>query len=320
MSANRLPVRNARRGLLVVMAVMAALLAPGAVAGAQETAVPTLGAVLDGEVAGLSATATTAFAGEDPSRPAMEVEIQLTNPGDTSVPVAVPFGMLLATDDEADQTTGVLGPTDDPTLAEVAASGGTPEITAAPGTTYVMLTVYCAELDDGAPYEPTPMHYAGMAAEPLPAVLRNIAAQQPDDWVGQEAVWWVTDDPTYPPPADIAPLLEGVDAEAFASDPHQVVPDSAYAPGWSRAGVVDEAFDGGTQSRAPAIPGSSSGSWLFWLLAAGAVLGTIAIVAAARRGGRRPDAARVIVPPRPGWYPDPGGSSSYRFWDGARWR
>lgn len=313
--------RIPHRAVLAVVAVLAAVLAPAAVAGADETAAPpTLGAVLDGEVTGVAATALSSFAGEDPDRPSMEVEITLTNPGDAPVQVAVPFGTLLATDDESDQTTSVVGPTDDPTLAQVAASGGTPEITAEPGTTTVMLTVFCSEMDDGAPYEPTPMHYAGMAAEPLPTVLRNIAAQQPDDWTGQSAVWWVTDDPTYPPPADIAPLLEGVDAEAFAADPHRVIPDSAYAPAWSRAAVVDEAFDGGTQSSAPPLSGSSAGTWLFWMLAAGAVLGTIAIIAAARRGGRTPDAARVVVPPRPGWYPDPQGTGSYRYWDGTRWR
>jgi uncharacterized Tic20 family protein len=30
-------------------------------------------------------------------------------------------------------------------------------------------------------------------------------------------------------------------------------------------------------------------------------------------------AASGAPPPRPGWYPDPGGSAAHRYWDGTRW-
>lgn len=323
----RQPVARSRRvaaavglGLGLVFA-----LAPAAVAGAEEPpgAAPTLGAVMDGEVTGLDATATSDFAAlaPDADRPAMEVVVEITNQGDGPRAVAVPFGTLLATDTEADQTVAVGGPSDDPTLAAVAASGGTPELTAPPGDSTHRLTVYCTEADDGAPFEPTPLRHLGVAEEPLPQVLRNIAAQRPSEAVAQDAVWWVTDDATMPVPEVLAPLLNGVDTEAFAADPARVVPDTGYAPRWARAGVVEESFDNGNGDGSPVGPASTGPALLVWLLAAAAVA---AVVVIARQTSRpRPAAAPPSRPSsgagRPGWYPDPWGAVTQRWWDGQHW-
>lgn len=309
------------RLVAVGLAVAAVVLAAPAAAQAQDAAgpAPSLGAVLDGEVGGLSATATSDFGdvtAEEGASQDMRVVVEVTNDTATAAPVAIPFGTLLATDDDADQTVAVGGPADDPTLAQVAAAGGTPEVTAPPGRSTHSLVVYCTEADDGAPFEPTPMRHLGPAEEPLPTVLRQIAVQQPDPELAQSAVWWVTDDATAPVPAELAPLLEGVDTDAFAAAPHRVVPDTGYAPRWARAGVVDESFDGGGTVNGSVPAGDASLVGLVWVLVALATLvGAVAI--ATRAGRRRP--AEVTVTRAAGWYPDPWGAGSQRWWDGRTW-
>lgn len=320
------------RGLLAAMAVLAVLpvlaLAPATPASGQdpEPAAPALGSVLDGEAEGLTATATSDFGAASDAlgsadRPDMQVVVDVRNDSDADRPVAVPFGTLLATDDQADQTVAVGGPADGATLAEVAAAGGTPELVAPPGESTHVLVVYCSEADDGAPVEPTPMTFVGMADEPLPTVLRTIAARQPSAADAQDAVWWVTDDATLPVPAHLAPLLEGVDTDAFGADPHRVVPDTGYAPRWLRAGVVDESFDAGAASSSSLGGGGGSGlGVLLWAMLIGAGVVGLIVVASRQRGrsGSSPTAVRAPVRSA-GWYPDPWTPGAHRWWDGTRW-
>lgn len=320
------------RSMLAAMAVLAVVpvlaLAPATPVSGQdpEPGAPALGSVLDGEAEGLTATATSDFDGASEGlgttdRPDMQVVIDVRNDSGADRTIAVPFGTLLATDDQADQTVAVGGPADDATLAQVAAADGTPELVAPPGESTHVLVVYCSEADDGAPVEPTPMTFVGMADEPLPTVLRTIAARQASAADAQEAVWWVTDDATLPVPAHLAPLLEGVDTDAFGGDPHRVVPDTGYAPRWARAGVIDESFDAEGSSSSPLGGGSSSGLGLvLWAMLIGAGVVTLIVVASRQSGraGSGPTAVRAPVRAA-GWYPDPWSPGAHRWWDGRSW-
>ena len=111
---------------LVALLALALLASWPAAAGAQEVTEASLEGVLDGEVDGVTAEATTAFSSSATDPDDMRVTVEVTNATGAPATLAVPFGTLLATDEQADQTFAVAGPADDPTLAAVAASGGTP--------------------------------------------------------------------------------------------------------------------------------------------------------------------------------------------------
>lgn len=291
------------------------LLAPAAVGARDGAGIdPTLGATLDGEVAGLTVTATSDFVSEDSDD--MRVRVEITNDTGAPTTVAVPFGTLLATDDDADQTMAVGGPVDDLTLVQVAQAGGTPALAAPPGASTHELVVYCTEADDTAPFEPTPLRHVGQADDPLPEVLRQIAIQQPDPEVAQDAVWWVTDDATDPVPPALAPLLADIDTEAFATDPHRVVPNTGYTPRWARAGILDESFDGTGSSSGPGSVGGTGLGALIWVLAAIAAV-IAAVVITSRSGRERPVTVAATRPA--GWYADPWASGQQRWWDGQTW-
>ncbi len=311
--------RPSPRLLLAAAAAALALVAAPVAAGAQEApgapaAPAALGPVLDGDVEGLTAAASTDFDGAE----AMQVTVEVTNTTGAAATVAVPFGTLLATDEAADQTVAVGGPAGDPTLAAVAAAGGTPEVTAPPGQSSHTLVVYCTEADDGAPLEATPLRPVGPAEEPLPSVLRTVAAQDAPTALAQDAVWWVSDDASDPVPADLAPLLDGVDTAAFAAEPHRVVPDTGYTPRWARAGILDESFDGGTPAGGDVVGGAGPGlGLLVWLLAGAAVV--VAAVVLGTRSGRPRPAPAPVATRGAGWYPDPWGTGGHRWWDGRGW-
>lgn len=303
--------RSGRRSRWSRVAIALALVPLGLLSvttavGAQEpsASTPDLGTVLEGRAPGLAAEASTVAA----ATTTMTVAIEITNSSNSTQQVAVPFGALFATEGQADQTVATAGPEGDPALAALAAAGETPTIDAPPGTSTHTLLVFCAEADDTYPIEPTRMRSLGIAGEPLRRVLRNIAAQQPANAVGQDAVWWVTDGATLPVPEHIEPLLAGVDVERFAADPQRVVPDTGYEPRWARdgeqdgplyraeqderaAGIRDEQFDSG-RSGTTSSTGSGSpvtiGLWLVAVVIGAAVLIGFAVRQASRSGTRRP--------------------------------
>lgn len=319
--------------LVLVAAVLGLAVATAPVAaGAQEASAPTLAAVLRGEVDGVSAEATTAPIGEGD----MAVVVEVTNDGDDPVEVAVPFGMLVVTDVEGDQTMTVTPPSTDE-VVEVAAQGGTPTIEVEPGTSEHELPAYCTELDDGFPYDPAEVTPIDDAHPVLADTLRAATVADADHATTQDAVWWLTDEPLTPVDDRLADLL-AVDTAAFAAAPHRVTPDTGYVPLWMReelppgdggsletpepydeeaAGILDESFEG------PTSPTSSSGDGVdtgiaVWAILVGLVVVTSVVVAArAGRGGSAP--APVLARTRPGWYPDPWGGGGHRYWDGERW-
>jgi hypothetical protein len=259
----------------------------------------TLGAALDGEIPGVSAQAVGEFGMES----SMQVQVHVTNTTGAPVDLAVPAGTILETQVESEQSVVVVPPEYE-------------QVSVTPGESDIALTAYCAQEFDMGPWGPTDLSYAGMARDPLPQVLENIAAKDPPEYAAQDAIWWVTDSP-YAPLDDpqLASLLDGVDTAAFAESPTQVVPDPDYTPGWAGGGSAGvAAFDSATTG-----PDGRS-------LLTGAALAVFALVAVVglglwfglRRSGR-PHAATVAPERSPGWYPDPSGAPFRRFWDGRKW-
>jgi len=227
-----IPGSGARRAARLVLATsvlgLALATAPLA-AGAQEAgSVPTLAQVLDGEVDGVSAEAraTPADAGD------MGVVVEFTNDGDDAVEVAIPFGTLVVTEQEDDQTLAVTPPPS-PEVTEVAAAGGTPTIEVDAGTTSEELPAYCTELGDGYPYDGAAVTPIEAAHPVLADTLRAATVAGADHVTTQDAVWWLTDEPSVPVTGDLADLL-AVDTAAFAASPHMVTPDTGYVPMWMR--------------------------------------------------------------------------------------
>lgn len=317
----RLVIATAALGLAVATAPSAA--------GAQEATTPTLAEVLRGEVDGVTAEATTTPIDEDD----MGIVVEVTNTGDEAIEVAVPFGTLVVTNDEGDQTLAV-NPPPTPEAVEVAADGGTPTVAFDPGTSTRRLPAYCTELDDGYPYDGAPVSPIDPAHPALADTLRAAVAAEADPVTTQDAVWWLTDQPAVPVADPVAGLL-AVDAEAFAAAPHRVTPDTGYIPLWMRdevptngdgsfgpaddeevAAILDESFDG------PASPTGSDGGAAgagvaLWAVLVGLVVVTSVVVAV--RVGRRPAPAPLLATTGPGWYPDPWGGGGHRYWDGRAW-
>ena len=320
----RLVLATSVLGLALVTAPLAA--------GAQEAgAPPTLAQVLEGDVAGLDAEATTRPDGE------MGVVVEVTNDGDDPVDVAIPFGTLVVTEAESDQTLAVVPPTS-PEVIDVAASGGTPTIEVDPGTSSHDLDAYCTEMDDGYPFDDADVSPIDPAHPALAETLRAAVAAEADESTTQDAVWWLTDQPRVPVDEHLHGLL-AVDTAAFAADPHLVTPDTGYIPLWMReeippgdggsmgnpspydeeeaAGILDESFEGAAGPGSDTDgSGSSAGGPLLWLALVGLVV-TAAVVIAARASRTQPAPATVPVMAA-GWYRDPWGGG-HRYWDGQRW-
>lgn len=317
------------------MAGLIALAGPPA-AHAQDAPVDTAPALsireaLKGESEAVTGTAAGGFDGGD------TLDITLTLENHTAAPlvVAVPRGSLFETDDDAEQTAVAVGPADeDASLVKAAVD---PTVTLQPGENTVELTGFCAQHLDSGPNEVVPMTWAGVAAEPLTTVLTNIAATEPDDLSAQHAVWWVTDVPVLPVPSDVEPLLEGVDAEAFAANPKRVVADEQYTPAWGRDQALDSddpfgetPFDFTDPSGSDDPFGSDSGDsgggggLSFGLLLVLLVLGCAGVsVLVARSSSRKTpvvaQAARTGGSASPGWYPDPQRAGQVRYWNGSHW-
>jgi hypothetical protein len=293
-------------------------------------AAPSIRDALLGRSDQVSGIAEGGFGGGD----TLDITLTLQNLTDAPLEVVVPRGSLFEPEEESQQTAVAAGPVgEDPALVEV---GVDPTVVLEPGENAVELVGFCAQHLDSGPDQVVPLEWAGVAEAPLTTVLGNIAAQQPTDEAGQHAVWWVTDVPVVPVPAEVDPLLEGVDAEAFAANPTRVVADERYTPAWGRDQAIDPEdpfgqapFDlGGDPDTDPFAADDDSGGGGgvglgFFVL--GAVLACLAItVLVARSAGRRtPQLAEVSTRTSgatpAGWYPDPGRAGHVAYWDGAAW-
>lgn len=331
--AGRTDGRTARLVLVTAIVGLAVVVAAPLAAGAQDApaGTPTLAQVLDGEVAGVAAVATTTSIDEAE----MGVVLEITNHSGDPVDVAIPFGTLVVTEVEGDQTLAVTPPSS-PGVIDVAASGGTPTIEVDPGTSTHDLPAYCTELGDGYPGDApvTPIAPSDVA---LAETLRAATVADVDHSTTQSAVWWLTDEPTAPAPDDIAPLL-AVDAEAFAAAPYRVTPDTGYTPSWMReeilpedggsiasgprdeeaVAILDERFDGPASPVSGRDGSGTAGGPLLWVALIGLVV-VATVVIAARAGRTAPAALTALGGPQPGWYPDPWARGTHRYWDGQRW-
>ena len=323
--------RAARLVLATAVAGLAVATAPLA-AGAQEAPAPTLAEVLRGEVEGVTAEATTVPADQG----AIGIVVEVTNDGDDPLAVAVPFGTLVVTQTEGDQTLAVTPPPT-PEVVEVAAAGGTPTVEFAAGTSTQELPAYCTELGDGYPSDGVAVSPIDPAHPVLAETLRTATATEADHTTTQDAVWWLTDEPTVPVADHLRGLLE-VDTEAFAAAPHRVTPDTGYTPLWMRdevssggggsleesagpddeeaAAILDESFEGPGAPTSGADGGIGAGT-VVWAVLVGLVVVTSVVVAT--RAGRRPAGAPLLARTTPGWYPDPWGGGGHRYWDGQAW-
>ena len=317
------------------IALLIGLTGPGA--GAQEEpaepaeptapAPPSIRDALTGGSKAVTGSAKGGFGGDD----TLDVTLTLENHTDAAIVLAVPRGALFETDDETEQTAVTVGPVDE--VAATVKPGVDPTITVEPGEHEFQLTGFCAQHLDSGPNAVVPMTWAGTAAEPLTTVLTNIAKSEPDTTSAQHAIWWVTDVPVLPVPDEVAPLLDGVDAKAFAANPKRVVLDERYTPAWGRDQALDPddpfgdtpfsyddpagggdafALDGGDDGGGP-------GMGLFLL---GAVVACLVItVLVARSAGRKtPALVRSDTGATPaGWHPDPQQPQQLRYWDGSAW-
>jgi hypothetical protein len=294
-----------------------------------ESSTVPLGAAMEGDVAGLRVEVDNSddwFGWEE----TMVLELEVHNDTGALVQLEIEPGTLLEPAQEGEQTVVPAGPVQDVGY-DRQAGGGTPTLTLDPGSSVHQIEAYCGqETDWGAS---GPFTYGGVAAEPLPTVMREISAQDPDGYTAQEAVWWVTDRPVVPVPTDVAPLLADVDTVAFAAEPQQVVPEEGYTPQWDGGPSPEQLFGpdsfevdpifGQSDPAGPGLPDWSG--LLVMAVAAAALLGGLTV--AHRRSRSTPPAAiPVSTGPStpgggtpPGWYADPWRMGSARWWDGRTW-
>lgn len=287
-----------------------------------------LASVMTGEGGGVVATATSSF---DDLGATVMVTVRNSTAADVSV--EVPYGAMFVPAQESQQTVVTGGPRD-PEAAALARSAAEPTITAPPGESSHALVAFCGEELDHSPRHAVPVSYGGVAKDPLPKVLRNIASTQPHENAAQDAVWWVTDEPKVPiSDSAVAELLDGVDTDGFAANPTKVVPSDSYTPKWAGGGSAVIAPPGLGR---PGTAGFAAQLGLLLIVLTGGAI-TLALLV-----GRKPKARLAAVAPSraagpwggpiasppggrppldgvlPGWYADPW-SNGQRYWDGRGW-
>lgn len=289
-------------------------------------AAPTLRDALTGRSTAVSGSASGGFGGDD----TLDVSVQLENHTDAPIEVVIPRGALFETEEPSQQVAVTAGPVDE--VAATVEPGVDPTVTLEPGGNTIELAGFCAQRLDSGPDAVVPMTWMGVAEEPLTTVLTNIAATEPIGEAAQHAVWWVTDVPVVPVPAEVEPLLEGVDTEAFAASPKRVTPDERYTPQWGRDQALnpDDPFGespfpladpSGDGSSPFAADGGSGGGPGLGLLLVGAALGCLVVSLVVARSTRRTPvvvrASSGSTPP--GWHPDPRQPGQLRYWNGSDW-
>lgn len=302
---------------------------PTAPAESTVPAQPSIRDALNGTSADVTGTAAGGFGGDD----TLDVVLTLENHTDAAIVLAVPRGALFETEDEGEQTAVTVGPVDE--VSATVEPGVDPTITVEPGEHQIELAGFCAQHRDSGPDEIVPMTWAGVADEPLTTVVTNIARTDPDITAAQHAIWWVTDVPVLPVPTEVEPLLDGVDAEAFAANPTRVTHDERYTPAWASDQALNPedpfgdapfSFDDPAGDGSAFSPdgggGGGPGIGLF-LLGAVVACGVITVLVARSAGRKTPalvrtDAAASGATP-PGWHPDPQDPQQLRYWDGAAW-
>lgn len=302
---------------------------PAAPAEPTAPATPSIRDALLGRSEAVSGIAEGGFGGGE----TLDVTLTLQNLTGKPLTVVVPRGSLFETEDESQQVAVTVGPVDE--VASTVKMGVDPTITLEPGENVVELTGFCAQRLDSGPSAIVPMTWAGVAEAPLTTVVTNIAAQQPETQAAQHAVWWVTDVPVIPVPAEVEPLLEGVDTDAFAASPHRVVQDERYTPQWSTDQPIDaeDPFgespftyndpDGGASPFAM-DDGSSDGTrgfgfGLLWMVGLIAALAVVVGIAKTASRSTVTTAGSPYNSTPPGWHPDPRQPGQLRYWNGTDW-